>query len=123
MFPSIPEVVAATHNADLGSSRGGGALQADLFYRLNVVNIRVPALRERGSRGCARSGGAPSVQTCRKGRQLRDFGEEALLAMRPTNGPAMSGRAHQQGARATIMAEGELITPQDLGLQGGSVSR
>jgi PAS domain S-box-containing protein len=39
-------VVAAT-NRDLQASIGGGMFRSDLFYRLNVFPIAVPALRER----------------------------------------------------------------------------
>jgi transcriptional regulator with PAS, ATPase and Fis domain len=39
-------VIAATHN-DLEQSIANGKFRADLFYRLNVINLVVPPLRER----------------------------------------------------------------------------
>jgi len=39
-------VIAATHR-DLRAEVNRGAFRADLFYRLNIVRLRVPALRER----------------------------------------------------------------------------
>ena len=39
-------IVSATHK-DLGAEVHGGRFRQDLYYRLNVIQIRVPALRER----------------------------------------------------------------------------
>ena len=119
--PVDTRVVAATH-VDLEAAVAAGHFRADLFYRLNVVNIRVPALRERieDVRALARSAFRANLQ--KKGRQLRDFGEEALLAMEAYQWPGNVRELINRVRRAMIMAEGELITPQDLGLQGGSVS-
>ena len=39
--------ILASTKADLDQAVSGGALRADLFYRLNVVRLRVPPLRER----------------------------------------------------------------------------
>lgn len=119
--PVDTRVVAATH-VDLEAAVAAGHFRADLFYRLNIVNIRVPALRERieDVRALARSAFRANLQ--KKGRQLRDFGEEALLAMEAYQWPGNVRELINRVRRAMIMAEGELITPQDLGLQGGSVS-
>ncbi|KQW00172.1 sigma-54 dependent transcriptional regulator [Rhizobacter sp. Root1221] len=44
--PVNVRIVSATHK-DLGAEVHGGRFRQDLYYRLNVIQIRVPALRER----------------------------------------------------------------------------
>jgi two-component system, NtrC family, response regulator PilR len=39
-------ILSATHK-NLAESGGRGTFREDLFYRINVIELRVPALRER----------------------------------------------------------------------------
>ncbi|HEX9998084.1 MAG TPA: sigma-54 dependent transcriptional regulator [Abditibacterium sp.] len=110
-------IVAAT-NRDLGRAISEGTFREDLFYRLNVVPIELPPLRER-----------PSDVPYLVSHFLKKYGEE-------TGRPAMTvtptAMEHLQSygwkgnirelenciERALILAEGDEIEPRHLGLGG-----
>jgi two-component system response regulator PilR (NtrC family) len=45
--PSDARILSATHK-DLGKMVAAGEFREDLYYRINVIELRVPALRDRG---------------------------------------------------------------------------
>src|SRR5207302_3291926 len=73
--------VVASSNRELSGEISAGRFREDLFYRLNVVPIRVPALRERRedipllARHFVQRGAEAARITA------RDFGEDALAAL------------------------------------------
>ncbi|HSK78877.1 MAG TPA: sigma-54 dependent transcriptional regulator [Thermoanaerobaculia bacterium] len=113
---SIPldiRLVAAT-NRNLEERVTAGALRADLFYRLNVVSLHVPPLRERAV-------DLPvlvSVLTESLARQLglppRRVGREALEALRRYSWPGNVRELRNVLERALIAARGETILAEDL---------
>jgi DNA-binding NtrC family response regulator len=105
-------VLAAT-NADLRAAIQGGRFREDLFFRLNVIEIEVPALRDRQADvlpladvALARAGGAP--------RALSAAARAALLAHPwPGNVRELMNRIQ----RAVLVATGPELTPADLGFE------
>jgi DNA-binding NtrC family response regulator len=100
-------VVSAT-NADLQAMIRQGTFREDLFYRLNLIELKLPALAARPGDilPLARSFLAP-------GKTLHPHAEAALQAH------AWPGNVRELKnvmARANLLAQGEVIKPADLGL-------
>lgn len=55
-------ILSATHR-DLPKAMERGEFREDLFYRLNVVSLKIPALQERG--GCTLAGKSFIAPVCR----------------------------------------------------------
>ena len=106
-------VVSAT-NADLGTMIRLGTFREDLFYRLNVIELKLPPLAARPGDilPLARSFLAP-------GRRLHPSAESALLAH------AWPGNVRELKnvmARAGLLAQEDAIKPADLGLPPGALA-
>jgi DNA-binding NtrC family response regulator len=104
-------LLAATHR-DLAQEVTSGRFREDLFFRLNVVNLRVPALRDRpadilplAEHFCLRYARANGVPV----RPLSPHARHALLAHPwPGNVRELENATH----RAVLLAEGPEIGPE-----------
>ncbi|TMB08133.1 MAG: sigma-54-dependent Fis family transcriptional regulator [Deltaproteobacteria bacterium] len=103
-------VVAAT-NKDLAAEVKAGRFREDLFYRLNVVTIRLPPLRERpedipllAEHFAARHAGA-------RGANITNEAREAMLAY---GWPGNVRELENAVARALALNPGGTILPEDL---------
>jgi DNA-binding NtrC family response regulator len=105
-------VVAAT-NKRLSEEVKEGRFREDLFYRLNVVHIEVPALRERKEeipdlvRGFLRG-------HTRKGLPEKRISDEAIEALKSYRWPGNVRELKNLIERSVILARGDVITPRDL---------
>ena len=111
-------LLAAT-NRDLSADVAAGRFRADLFYRLNVVELRVPPLRERRedvpylTAAFVRESAA-RMSKCVAG--LTPAAERTLLTA-SWNGNVRELRHLVE--RACIMADGDFITERDLSTGSG----
>jgi two-component system NtrC family response regulator len=120
---SIPvdvRVLAATH-VDLAQAMTTGKFREDLFYRLAVVVLKLPPLRERGgdiqllAQAFLRKFGPPDA------RQPLQFDPAALRALESHPWPGNVRELENRVKRAVIMAEGHRLTPSDLELTSNDV--
>ncbi len=103
-------VVAATHR-DLAAEVAAGRFSEDLYYRLNVVTVRLPALRERRE-------DIPLLALhflSRAGRlELEGFAPQALRALTAFGWPGNVRQLENAVARAAAVAQGPRINVEDL---------
>lgn len=106
-------VILAT-NEDLAARVAAGTFRQDLFYRINVINIELPPLRERIS-------DIPLLarhflkQVCDEtGRKVSDFSDEAMAALQRL--PLMGNVRELQNIveRAVLLGRGDVVRPEDL---------
>ncbi|GAB6061708.1 sigma-54-dependent transcriptional regulator [Deferrisoma palaeochoriense] len=108
-------IIAATHR-DLAEMVKQGKFREDLFYRLNVVTIHLPPLRDRGddvvllAQHFAR-------QFCADFKKPPvEFGDDALDALRKHPWPGNVRELRNAIERAVLLADGPVISAEDLGL-------
>ena len=119
---SLDVRLIATSNRDLPEEVRAGRFRADLFYRLNVMSLRLPALRER--RGDILPLARRAIQACARG-------DQAALALTPAaerklvehDWPGNARELTNIVQRAAWLASGGRIDADDLDLQGGGVRR
>ena len=112
-IPIDVRVIAAT-NQDLKKAVSVGLFRRDLYYRLNVISIFIPALRERKE-------DIPLLahffldRTAKKfGREIGGFSDEAMRALTGYNYPGNVRELENIVERAVAMAQQETIQVRDL---------
>jgi len=114
-------VIAATH-VDLERAVAQGSFREDLFYRLNVLQLHVPALRER-ARDVELLVRAFFERFARqKNPAVQGLSQEAVRAAMQYAWPGNVRELMNRVQRAMIMSENRLITAEDLGLDSGDRS-
>lgn len=106
-------VTAST--TDLRKELSAGSFRKDLFYRLAVVQIDLPPLRERGEDVVVLAN-AFLRQAVRNGKHGLVFSEEALNTIRLHPWPGNVRELQNRVRRAVIMANSKEITGKDLEL-------
>ena len=108
-------IIAATH-MDLRKAVQAGRFREDLFYRLNVLNVAVPPLRERDSDSVLIAEHFFNTRRCDGAEGLRGFSDQALKCIRRHSWPGNVRELLNRVQRAMVMCDGALMTPEDLQL-------
>ncbi|MGH9423943.1 MAG: sigma-54 interaction domain-containing protein [Thermoanaerobaculia bacterium] len=107
-------------NSDLAQGVRGGTFRQDLFFRLNVIEIHVPPLRDRRDDVLPVAESFLAAARKRSGRawRLTDDARDALTAY---DWPGNIRELQNRIQRATVTASGEVISANDLALATGGV--
>jgi transcriptional regulator with PAS, ATPase and Fis domain len=106
-------VIAAT-NRDLLDAVSRNQFREDLYFRLNVIQIRIPPLRERMDALPALIAHFLARHAAKFGKRVRGVDDRAMALLRHYEYPGNVRELESVIAHAVIMAEGDLIQPQDL---------
>ena len=108
-------VVAAT-NHDLKASMATGRFREDLFYRLSVVTIQVPPLRDRGEDVRLLAEYFLDFYSRHHKRRIKGFTQSALRAIQGHAWPGNVRELENRVQRAVILSSDAYIRPDDLEL-------
>jgi transcriptional regulator with PAS, ATPase and Fis domain len=108
-------VVAAT-NRVLEDEIRGARFREDLYYRLNVVNIYLPPLRERGDDVLIIAKALLSKHCEELGSHVQGFTPQALAAVRKQAWPGNIRQLENRVKKALVLCERALLGPEDLDL-------
>ena len=112
-IPINIRLIAAT-NSNLRDMVSRGEFRYDLFFRLNIIPIDLPPLRERKGDLMLLAGNFLKRYAEENGKDLRGFSPEAVRALEEHDFPGNVRELENLIERAVVLAMGDLIQPQDL---------
>ncbi|MFN2187166.1 MAG: helix-turn-helix domain-containing protein, partial [Candidatus Promineifilaceae bacterium] len=112
-FHTDARIIAAT-NADLESAIAEGTFRRDLYYRINVVNIAIPPLRERPEDIPLLVNHFLAAFRKKSGKSIERIAPEALGLLRRSPLPGNVRELENAVEHAFVMCHGVEITPDHL---------
>ena len=109
-------VVAAT-NKDLEEELKAGRFREDLFYRINVVHLHLPPLRDRGEDAVTLAKFFLGRAIRELGSKVKGFSPQALVSIKRFRWPGNIRQLENRIKKAVVLAEKPLISPDDLELR------
>jgi two-component system, NtrC family, response regulator PilR len=112
-IPVDVRIISAT-NKDLEQETKKGLFREDLFYRLNVIRITLPPLRERGNDIVTLANFFLRKYSASCGIPLKGIGKPALKILLEYGWPGNVRQLESVIERGVLMAESDYIQPEDL---------
>ncbi|WP_300338827.1 PEP-CTERM-box response regulator transcription factor [Accumulibacter sp.] len=117
-IPVNVRIVCATHQ-DLKSLIADGRFREDLYYRLAEIVVNIPPLRARSGDATLLAHAFVRRFAAEQNRGAMTIREDALRAIEAHNWPGNVRELENCIKRAVIMADGNQLTADDIGLAGG----
>ncbi|MEZ4227640.1 MAG: sigma 54-interacting transcriptional regulator [Polyangiaceae bacterium] len=108
-------IVAAT-NRNLDEMIKTGDFREDLYYRLNVVNLWLPPLRERGDDVFIIAKALLSKYADEMASSVRGYSPQALAAIKKYNWPGNIRQLENRIKKALVLCDQSLLSPEDMDL-------
>lgn len=112
-------LIAAT-NRDLAAEVAAGRFREDLYYRLNIIDITLPPLRERRCDVLPLARHLLAFFARQAGKRVTDFSAEARAALERHSWPGNLRELRNAVERGLILANGPMVDVADLPAQIGS---
>ncbi len=106
-------IIAAT-NKDLKKSMVGGSFREDLYWRLNVINIEIPPLRERKEDIPQLVNNFVDLFNQKLGKNVRKIGAQAMDLIFQYHWPGNVRQLENAVERSVVLCKEDIIMPADL---------
>ena len=113
---SVNTRILAATNKDLKELVNTGKFREDLFYRIGVVSIPLPPLRDRGEDILLLASSLLKKYANENQRNFLSFSEQSIKAIKQHDWPGNIRELENRIKRAVILAEGKKISPTNLEL-------
>jgi transcriptional regulator with GAF, ATPase, and Fis domain len=115
-------ILAAT-NRQLENDVAAGRFREDLYYRLNVVHLEVPALAERPGDIMLLARHFLELYAVQYQKSVRGFSDEAGLSLVNHGWPGNVRELQNRLMQAVLLCDKEVLTPTELNLEGSRGAR
>ncbi len=120
-IPVNVRVVCAT-NKDLQVMIGEQTFRQDLYFRIGEVTVNVPPLRDRRGGATVLAHALLRKYAGAHGRPKRGFSDDAITALESYAWPGNVRELENKVKTAVIIADGAILTAEDLGLKPGAAN-
>ncbi len=115
-IPVDVRIIAAT-NVDVEKAVADGRIREDLYYRLGVITISLPPLRDRGDDVTLLAHLFLRQYAAEYNKRVRSFSAVAIRTMLDYRWPGNVRELENKVKRAVVMADGPVVEPSSLGFE------